>query len=95
MHATLALQSSVEEIRNKARQLLSDLRRRDVAAIARCQSLDPQVDPFLATLADVRYLLARKYGYNSWRKLIERLDRTGRDSPKIIPFVLSSVFTAV
>jgi hypothetical protein len=93
VHTTLPLQSSVDEIKTEARQLFSDLRRRDVAAIARCHSLDPQVDPFEVRLGDVQYILARHYGCKSWRKLLERFDRIRDDSPTTTPFLVSSIFT--
>jgi hypothetical protein len=93
VHPTLPLQSSVDEIKTEARHLFSDLRRRDVAAIAQCDSLDPRLDPFEVRLADVQYILARHYGYKSWRKLLEHFDGTREDSPTTTPFLVSSIFT--
>ncbi len=66
-------EANLQDIRKEARDLLSNLRRGDAAAIGRYHSLDPLAGTYLPSLSDAQYIIAREYGYASWRKLKERL----------------------
>ena len=71
MCRSLPVQPNFEDIKQEARQLLHDLRRRNAAALERYHSLDPLADMFQPRLADAQYMIARQYGYRSWPKLQE------------------------
>jgi hypothetical protein len=45
------------------------MRRGDALALARWHSLDPEAGIFQPRMADVQYLVAWEYGFESWRKL--------------------------
>jgi hypothetical protein len=74
MSRALDSQANLENIKKEARDLLHALRQRDAAALRRFDSLDPLTDTLVPTLAEAQYVIAREYGYASWRKLQERLD---------------------
>lgn len=57
----------------EARNLLHDLRRGDVVAVRRYYLLDSEAGEFEPRLADAQYIIAREYGFASWRALRQRL----------------------
>ena len=77
MHRYLSPQRSLEDLEKEARNLLHQVRGGNVDAIARWHSVDPEAGPFPPSIADVRYLIAREYGFNSWHKLKDRLKGAG------------------
>ena len=79
MSRSLPSQRNFEDIRKEARELLHDLRQRDIAAIRRHCSLDNEAGRFPARLADAQYIVAREYGYRSWQKLKQRLEANLQD----------------
>lgn len=79
MSRSLSSQRNFEDIRKEARELLHDLRRWDAAALRRHFSLDCEAGRFRASLADAQYIVAREYGYSSWRKLKQRLESNLQD----------------
>jgi hypothetical protein len=64
---------NIEDIRKEARILLHRLRVGNVAAIERYYSVDSLAGTFEPTIAEAKYIIAREYGYDSWRKLEERV----------------------
>ena len=48
------------------------------------QSYDPLAG-LHPRLADAQYIVAREYGYSSWRKLTQRLDATAKRRSRIQP----------
>lgn len=70
----LPLHTNLEEVKRDARDLLSALRRRDVSAVKRYQLSDPIAGMFVPRIDEAQYVIAREYGYPSWRKLKECLD---------------------
>ncbi len=79
MFRSLPSQRNFEDIRKEARELLHELRQRDVAALRRQHSLDCEAGKFPARLADAQYIVAREYGYRSWQKLKQRLEANLQD----------------
>lgn len=74
MSRSLPSQRNFEDIRKEARELLHGLRRWDAGALRRHHSLDGEAGESPARLADAQYVVAREYGYRSWRKLKQRLE---------------------
>jgi hypothetical protein len=70
MHHSLHSHVNLEALEKEARKLLHDIKRKDVAAVQRLELLDGIVS---SRLADVHYLIARRYGFSSWKQLKERL----------------------
>lgn len=64
---------------------------RGCPAIGRYRSLDPLADTYLPSLTDTQYIIAREYGYTSWRKLEERQRAAGRESSTMTSAVLCRV----
>lgn len=89
MPRSLPSQRNLEDIRKEARELLYDLRRWDAAALRRHYSLDCEAGKFPARLADAQYIVAREYGYSSWQKLQQRLERNPQDSPPNLSTILA------
>ena len=71
---------NLETIKKQARDLLHGLRRRDPDALRRYYAAEPETkqDP---ALDDARYVIAREYGFTSWRHLKEGLN-TRKDDGK-------------
>ena len=62
---------NLEQLRNQAKELLDDLRRRVPRAVELWQKYSPKSgDPELAKLADAQLVLARMYGIASWPRLV-------------------------
>ena len=62
-----------EDIRTEATNLLYRLRQRDKTALRRYYSFDPFAGVFEPRIDDAQYVIAREYGYASWRRLREHL----------------------
>ena len=58
-----------DNLSREARSLLHRVHQRDVTATTAFILLDPETNPSQARLADAQYVVARKYGYKSWREL--------------------------
>jgi hypothetical protein len=82
MSRSLPSQRNFEEIGKEARELLHDLRRRDVIALRRHSSMDREAGTFHARLADAQYIIAREYGCRGWQDLKKRLCAALQDSPE-------------
>jgi hypothetical protein len=67
MSRRLPPQLNFENIKRQA--LLHDLQQGNVAAVRRYDSLDPLAEISMPRLDDAQYVVAREYGYASWRKL--------------------------
>jgi hypothetical protein len=59
----------LKDIEKEVRNLLREMRQGDAVALGRWHSLDPEAGRFQPRIADVQYLVAREYGFVSWRKL--------------------------
>jgi ankyrin repeat protein len=64
----------LRQLRLQAKELLSALHRDDPEASQLASSQDTSLQPSQAKLADAQRLLARKYGFSSWPKLVEKLE---------------------
>ena len=73
MYRRLPFDARLNSIEREARELLHAVRRRDAAAFGRFQSYDPLAGLLAPRIADALYIVAREYGYSSWRKLKECL----------------------
>jgi hypothetical protein len=89
MSRSLPSQRNFEDIRKEARELLHDLQRRDSVAIRRQSSLDCEAAKIPARLADAQYIIAREYGYKSWRKLKQRMEANLQDMPTSVSNILA------
>jgi len=74
MSRALPYHANLENIKREARYLLHGLRRRDAAALRRYYSVDPLAGMFEPRIDEAQYVIAREYGYASWRRLRERLN---------------------
>lgn len=80
MPKSLPTSPSIENLRNRAKTLLRELRAGDAAAIARFRETHPEhADTDRATLgseaglSDAQWVVAREYGFESWAKLKEHV----------------------
>ena len=80
MCRTLTSHANLADIQYEARDLLHGLRKRDNGALRRYHALDPLADAFVPRLGEAQYVIAREYGYVSWGKLKENVNR----HPKIL-----------
>jgi len=85
---------SLEQLRKQAKDLLRALRDGDAAAATRLTAHKPAVvEPILS---DAQYVLAREYGFESWPKLVERVEqlrgdeRATPEDPRTAPHGLST-----
>jgi hypothetical protein len=69
MHHSLHPRANFEALQKEARKLLHDLKREDVTAAQRYRPLELLDGASSAGLADAQYLIARRYGFRSWKKL--------------------------
>jgi ankyrin repeat protein len=69
---TLPERPNVEQQRKLAKELLDDFRRSDPAAIARVRAELP--DKSAIALADAQFVLAREYGFRSWKELTSHIE---------------------
>jgi hypothetical protein len=75
------LPSDTEVVERQASDLLLGLRRKDPPALRRYYAANSLAGAVAPTLAKARYVIAREYGFASWRKLIESLQN--RDKSKV------------
>ena len=62
---------SLVQLRKQAKELLQRLRNGDLSAFNRLRQYKPNVsDPILA---DAQFVLAREHGFESWPKLVQRI----------------------
>jgi len=73
MYRTLPSNAYLKDIEREARDLLHALRRREASAFGRFQSYNPLAGLHQPRLAEAQYIVAREYGYSSWRSLKEWL----------------------
>ena len=69
---TLPPRPNLEQQKKLAKDLLAAFRRGDTEALARVRAELP--DKKAIRLADAQYVLAREYGFTSWRDLTERVE---------------------
>lgn len=81
MGPTVRTQRSIQQFEKEARNFLHDLRRREATAVRRYFSFDPHAGNSQPGLADARYVVARLYGFRSWRELKERAVSVSREEP--------------
>jgi hypothetical protein len=74
MTRALSFHTNLEHVRKEARHLLHALRLHDATALRRYHSHDTLNGTSAPNLAEAQYVIAREYGYPSWRKLQDRLD---------------------
>jgi len=75
---------SVAQLRKRAKELLQELRNGNPSAIARLRKYKPNVsDPILA---DAQFVIAREHGFESWPRLVHRIQAVLHS----VPFGLSS-----
>src|SRR5215475_10864516 len=74
----LPARPSLEQLRKRAKELLRDYRAGDAAAVERISAIIPRsadsVPSADVTLADVQFVLAREYGFESWPKLVHHVE---------------------
>src|SRR5437868_1736904 len=68
----LPLRASLEQLRKQAKDLLRLVRKGDSSATARMRDHKPLLDA--PKLADAQFVIAREYGFESWTRLIRRLE---------------------
>jgi hypothetical protein len=85
MYRSLPVESKLEEVEKEARKLLHEVRRGNPVAVARWHSLDSEARTLQARTADMQYLIAREYGFKSWRNLKECLNRNSSHPGPIGP----------
>ena len=73
MYRVLPSVVNLEGIKREARSLLYRLRQRDETALRRYYSLEPFAGMFEPRIDEAQYVIAREYGYASWRRLMEHL----------------------
>ena len=73
MYRVLPSHVNLEDIKREATNLLSRLRQRDETALRRYYSFDPFAGIFEPRIDEAQYVIAREYGYASWRRLMEHL----------------------
>jgi len=79
--SSLPARPSLEQLRKQAKELLREIRSGDPAALGRVRAhgaRPAQRQPDSVTLADVQFVLAREYGFESWALLkrhIESIER--------------------
>ena len=78
MCRSLPSRTTLHDIKKEARDLLDALLRREAAALSRYHSFDPFAGRFEARLDEAQYIIAREYGYMSWRRLEERVKTAGK-----------------
>jgi hypothetical protein len=74
MTRPLSSQANPETVGKEARQLLHALRQHDATALRRYHAHECLNGTFAPSLAEAQYVIAREYGYSSWRRLQDRLD---------------------
>jgi ankyrin repeat protein len=75
---TLPARPDLEQQRTLAKELLAAFRRKDPEAVARVRATLP--DKTSIALADTQFVLAREYGFTSWRELKEQIESRTRDT---------------
>ena len=78
MCRSLPSRTTLHDIKKEARDLLDALLRREATALSRYGSYDPFAGRFEARLDEAQYIIAREYGYRSWRRLEERMKAAGK-----------------
>jgi hypothetical protein len=68
---TLPARANLEQQRKLAKELLAAFRANEAEALARVRAQLP--DKTRIVLADTQFVLAREYGFGSWRELAERI----------------------
>lgn len=63
----------LESVKKQAKDLFLGLQRRDPDALRRCHSVDTEISVLRPTIGEARYVIARKYGFTSWRQMLERI----------------------
>jgi hypothetical protein len=77
---SLPRNANLKLINDQARKLLQDFRQNNTSAFAQYSLFDSLPDTPNPRLADAQHMVAREYGYASWRKLMQRLGELARDS---------------
>lgn len=79
---------NLDQLRHQAKELLSDLRRGDPAALAEMREHHPEATAAAELkLADAQFALARSYGIASWPRLLlacRMTDAIWRDDPDVV-----------
>jgi hypothetical protein len=75
---TLPARPDLEQQRKLAKELLAAFRSNDPEGVARVRQALP--DKSTIALADAQFVLAREYGFTSWRELKERIEETTLES---------------
>jgi hypothetical protein len=73
MYRVLPSHLNLEDIKREATNLLDRLRQRDETALRRYYSFDLFAGRFEPRIDEAQYVIAREYGYASWRRLMEHL----------------------
>ena len=82
---TLPARPDLEQQRTLAKELLAAFRSNDPDAVARVRDALP--DKKSIALADAQFVLAREYGFRSWRELKERIETiAGETRPAVEQF---------
>jgi len=66
--------ANFEATKKEARKLLHALRMGDAGALERYHSLDPLAGTVEPGLSDIQYVIARRYGCESWRQLKDQIE---------------------
>ena len=87
----LPARPSLEQLRKQAKELLRELRSGDADAVSRVRAhvARPAKSPAdSVALADVQFVLAREYGFESWARLKRHIESIARlTTPSSVPFL--------
>jgi ankyrin repeat protein len=99
---TLPAQPNLENLKNRAKQLLKAYQSGEAQAMARVQQHNPAISGIVTTpakttpppikLAEAQFIIAREYGFPSWPRLkayIERVTETARPVQRVLGTELS------
>ena len=77
---TLFRNSNLKLINDQAKNFLQDFHHGNALALTHYSLFDSRHDSPDPRLADAQHMIAREYGYASWRKLKQHVDAVARDS---------------
>jgi ankyrin repeat protein len=87
MSRDLPTHPNLEHLKKQAKDLLSDFRQGDPAAVERFRSLGSLPAPARPKLAHAQYAIARQYGFASWPKLKAHVECLARASDPVAALV--------
>lgn len=83
----LPVRPNLDQLKNQAKDLLRNIRRGDVQALAEFETFHPHHDKVEIKLADAQFAVARSYGASSWPRLVQScklIDGIWRDDLEVV-----------